>query len=135
MKLQDIPADTRVIAIDPGFHTGVALLDAAGGLLGSVVTDTAALAALRVPSGTTVVVGNGTGSRAVQIQLEQLGIDHELLDETGTSIEGRELYRELQPARGWRRLLPRGLRPSPHDLDAWAAYALGRRWLALRNLR
>ncbi len=47
-----------------------------------------------------------------------------VVDETGTTLRARERYWQLWPARGWKRLLPKGLRIPSGDLDAIAALVI-----------
>lgn len=76
-----------------------------------------------------VLLGNGTHSRAWQRQLQQLGLVAELVDEHGTTLAARRRYWQLYPARGWRRLLPEGLRLPPRDIDdVVAQLLLERHW-------
>ncbi len=76
-----------------------------------------------------VLLGDGTHSRAWQQQLKQLGLAAELVDEHGTTLAARRRYWQLYPARGWRRLLPEGLRLPPRDIDdVVAQLLLERHW-------
>ncbi|WP_370586841.1 resolvase [Synechococcus sp. PROS-7-1] len=70
-----------------------------------------------------IVMGNGTASEHWS---EQLPADLQLtvVDERGTTLLARSRYWELWPPRGWRRLLPEGLRIPPCDLDAVAALVI-----------
>ncbi|MFZ9462320.1 MAG: resolvase, partial [Vulcanococcus sp.] len=52
-----------------------------------------------------------------------------LVPEAGTTLAARNRYWELEPARGWRRLLPRGLRLPPRDVDDVVAQLLLERHL------
>lgn len=70
-----------------------------------------------------VVIGDGTGSGAWQRRLEPL-LPVELVDERGTTLAARRRYWELFPARGWRQLLPLGLRQPPRDWDDVVAQLL-----------
>ncbi len=124
-----IPEETALVAVDPGRNIGLALLDAHGGLLAAAVVTAAQLARIDLPLNVPLVVGGGTGSKSLLTQLGQAGKSPEVADEKGTTLEGRALYWLLNPARGVWRLLPPGLRPVPAGIDAWAAYAIGRRWL------
>jgi hypothetical protein len=76
-----------------------------------------------------VVLGDGTTSRSWCRTLAGLQIPTQLVDERGTTLAARERYWQLWPARGWRRLLPRGLRVPPRQLDDLAAQAVLERWL------
>ena len=76
-----------------------------------------------------VVLGNGTGNRPWRSALQDLGIPVLLVDEWGTTLAARQRYWQLWPARGWRRLIPEGLRLPRRDLDDVAAQLLLERWL------
>lgn len=75
-----------------------------------------------------VVMGDGTGSKAWRARLADLLPLHTLC-EAGSTLEARRRYWELEPARGWRRLLPEGLRQPPRDWDDVVAQLLVERWL------
>ena len=77
---------------------------------------------------TAVVLGDGTGSGTWRSRLEGLLPLH-MVPEWGTTLEARRRYWELEPARGWRRLLPEGLRQPPRDWDDIVAQLLVERWL------
>ncbi|MEA5416384.1 resolvase [Synechococcus sp. BA-132 BA5] len=70
-----------------------------------------------------VVIGDGTGSGVWRQRLEPL-LPVELVDERGTTLAARRRYWELFPARGWRQLLPLGLRQPPRDWDDVVAQLL-----------
>ena len=70
-----------------------------------------------------LVMGNGTSSRHWQSQVEHLAPVH-VVNEAGTTLRARKRYWQIWPARGWRRLLPEGLRLPPCELDAIAALVL-----------
>jgi hypothetical protein len=119
-----------VVAFDPGRHVGVAWLDAEGRLLRGDVLDLPTVARLELPPDVQVVVGNGTGSRAVQAALVAAGHAFVTVDERGSTEEGRRLYLRDHPPRGLARWLPAGMRAPPRSVDDYAAYAIGLRWLA-----
>lgn len=121
-----------VIGVDPGRNVGLAWVDATGRLLRTAVVDVDALDALEVPPGVAVALGDGTGAGAVRARLRAIGVDADLVDERGSSEEGRALHGRERPPRGWRRWVPAGMRGAPADLDAYAAFAIARRWLAAR---
>ena len=122
------------IGIDPGQRVGVAWVNGDGVLLRSSVVDRAGL--LEVAFGDApILLGDGTGSAALRSALRARGIDPIVVDERGTSEEGRRLYWRDHPASGWRRLVPLGLRVPPRDIDDYAAYAIVLRYLARRALR
>jgi hypothetical protein len=75
-----------------------------------------------------VVMGDGTGSRSWRTRLEgQLPLL--TINERDSTLEARKRYWDLEPARGWRRLLPEGLRQPPRDWDDVVAQLLLERWL------
>lgn len=75
-----------------------------------------------------VLLGNGTGSRDWRRRLPA-GLPLQLVEERGTTLEARRRYWQLLPPRGWRRLLPVGLRLPPRDWDDVVAQLLVERWL------
>jgi len=75
-----------------------------------------------------VVLGNGTGSGFWQQRLEP-GLLVLPVEERGSTLAARERYWQLHPVRGWRRLLPEGLRQPPRDWDDVVAQLLLERWL------
>jgi hypothetical protein len=76
-----------------------------------------------------VVLGNGTGSSAWRQRLAEAELASQQLDEWGTTLAARQRYWQLEPPRGWRRCLPRGLRLPPRDLDDVVAQLLLERHL------
>jgi hypothetical protein len=56
-------------------------------------------------------------------------IDVQLIEEGGTTLAARRRYWQLVPPRGWRRMLPEGLRQPPQDWDDVVAQVLLERWL------
>ncbi len=81
-----------------------------------------------------VVIGDGTGSGPWRRRLEPL-LPVELVDERGTTLAARRRYWELFPARGWRQLLPVGLRQPPCDWDDVVAQLLLERRLGRTLIR
>ena len=75
-----------------------------------------------------VVLGDGTGHQAWREQLEPW-LPVVLVDERGTTLAARQRYWQIEAARGWRRLLPLGLRQPPRDWDDVVAQILVERWL------
>lgn len=78
---------------------------------------------------TRLVIGNGTGSKYWLRALAAWALEVQLVDERGTTLAARNRYWQLFPARGPMRLLPRGLRLPPRDLDDLAAQLLVERHL------
>ena len=70
-----------------------------------------------------ILIGNGTGSQAWIKRLKRLG-SLTVIPEQGSTLRARQRYWTLWPARGWRRVLPTGLRIPPVDLDAVAALVM-----------
>jgi len=76
-----------------------------------------------------VVLGDGTGSKHWQRQLNDLGLAVQVIPEAGTTLAARARYWQLEPPRGWRRMLPEGLRLPPRDYDdVVAQLLLERHW-------
>ncbi|NCV92580.1 MAG: resolvase [Synechococcaceae bacterium WB7_3xG_012] len=76
-----------------------------------------------------VVLGDGTGSKHWQRQLSDLGLAVQVIPEAGTTLAARARYWQLEPPRGWRRMLPEGLRLPPRDYDdVVAQLLLERHW-------
>ena len=76
-----------------------------------------------------VLLGDGTGSGAWQRQLAELQLPVVLVPEAGSTLAARRRYWQLEPPRGWRRLLPQGLRLPPRDVDDVVAQLLLERHL------
>lgn len=75
-----------------------------------------------------VVMGDGTGSREWRSRLEG-SLPLHIVGEAHSTLEARRRYWALEPARGWRRLVPEGLRQPPRDWDDIVAQLLLERWL------
>ncbi|MCX7925925.1 MAG: hypothetical protein N2554_08965 [Fimbriimonadales bacterium] len=72
------------------------------------------------------LVGAGTGAKRLLPRLREWfpDIQWELVEERDTTLQARELYFRYHPPRGWRRLLPKGMRLPPEPYDDYAALAL-----------
>ena len=126
---------TRVIALDPGrSKCGLLLADTSTNtvLQGMVIPSSEVLDQLHAwmlnAQGERalideLVIGDGTSSTIWQQQLPS-SLKLHVVDETGTTLRARDRYWQLWPARGWRRMLPSGLRIPPGDLDAIAALVI-----------
>jgi hypothetical protein len=77
---------------------------------------------------TALVMGDGTGSQAWRTRLAGVLPVH-ATGEWGTTLEARRHYWKIEPPRGWRSLLPEGLRQPPRDWDDIVAQLLLERWL------
>lgn len=123
-----------VIAIDPGREKcGVAVLDRTGHLLDKFVVGTPSVAqalagCLRQHATSRVIVGDGTGSRDLRTAIaEELpSVTVEVVPEERTTERALELWRDVEPPQGWRRLLPRSLRFPSQPIDDFAAWILAR---------
>ena len=76
-----------------------------------------------------VAVGNGTGSREAIKLFGRLGVQIVVVDESGTTLEARELYWSLHVPSWRQRCLPRVMWFPPRPLDDLAAWAIARRSL------
>ena len=126
---------TRVVALDPGrSKCGLLLADISTNtvLQGMVIPSSEVLDQLRAwmeddqgenAQIADLVIGDGTSSTIWQQQLPTSMKVH-VVDETGTTLRARYRYWQLWPARGWKRLLPSGLRIPSGDLDAIAALVI-----------
>jgi hypothetical protein len=124
-------ASAAVVAFDPGRRIGVAWVDAHGRRLHGTIIEVAELDAVAVPATARVVVGDGTGCRALAAELSARGWQAERIDEVGTSERARALYWRDHGARGVGRLVPLGMRSPPRPIDDYAAYAIALRALSL----
>jgi hypothetical protein len=72
------------------------------------------------------LVGAGTGAKRLLPHLQAWfpAIRWELTPERDTTLRARELYFHHHPPRGWRRLLPKGMRVPPEPYDDYAALAI-----------
>lgn len=72
------------------------------------------------------LVGAGTGAKRLLSHLQAWfpTIRWELISERDTTLQARELYFQHHPPRGWRRLLPKGMRVPPEPYDDFAALAI-----------
>ena len=123
-------------AIDPGrSKCGLALADAAraevleAGILPPAACQRQIEAWSKAGRCHTVLLGNGTGSSPWRQQLAALPVQVIVVPEAGTTLAARQRLWQLEPPRGWRRLLPEGLRVPPRDLDDVVAQLLLERHL------
>ena len=82
-----------------------------------------------------VVIGDGTASAEHKKTIARLlpGILLYDVDERNSTEEARDLYWELFPPKGWRKLIPLGLQVPPEPLDGLAAVVQVRRFLHQEN--
>ena len=129
-----------ILAIDPGREKcGVAAVSASGETLEQSIAaraETSALIAtlLRKYAARVIVLGHATSSATLRAELESIAQAGDatifVIDETGSTLEARELYWEKFPPRGLKKLLPLSLQVPPVPLDDFAAIVLARRFLA-----
>jgi hypothetical protein len=129
------PDRLGIAAVDPGrSKCGLVVTDQAGQTIvaAAILPPDESLALLLQWQGqglSLVVLGNGTGSRSWREQLTPSGLAIQQRDEWGTTLAARQRYWQLEPPRGWRRCLPRGLRLPPRDIDDVVAQLLLERHL------
>ena len=130
------PDEIVVIAIDPGTHKcGVAVLTGAGEVtFKDIISRDDVVGKVkawhdRYP-GSVVVVGAATQGKAVMNELsERVGIEADIVDESNTTDEARELFwAENRPGCTWG-IFPPSFRPIPRPIDDYAAIVIGRRFL------
>ena len=135
---EDTQSSRSVLAIDPGqYKTGIALVDVQGNCVWLYTVPTAELVALmeaiRFPSSCErIVCGNGTNMQTVISRIEPVGKKRNLsitiVDETNTTVEGRKLYWECNPPKGWRSVLPTNWLTPPQSVDDYTAWIIGKRY-------
>ncbi|MCS7301351.1 MAG: hypothetical protein NZ556_07345 [Fimbriimonadales bacterium] len=72
------------------------------------------------------LIGAGTGAKRLLPLLREWfpALCWEPVAERNTTLQARELYFRYHPPRGWRRLLPKGMRIPPEPYDDYAALAI-----------
>ena len=81
-----------------------------------------------------LVVGDGTtSSAAAEIARATEAAPVELVDEKHSSEVARRRFFQLNPPRGWRRLVPTSLQTPPVPYDDYVAVVLAERYLDLRD--
>ncbi|MBC5809568.1 MAG: crossover junction endodeoxyribonuclease RuvC [Candidatus Eremiobacteraeota bacterium] len=125
-----------ILGIDPGTRKcGYAVVAVPGGdalELGIVAPEALAerIASLleRLPI-RSVALGGGTHTAAVAAVVARLGLPLRVVDERETTLLARRRYFEVNPPRGWRRLIPRGMLLPPRPIDDFAALLIAERLL------
>lgn len=125
-----VMATPKIVALDPGRNIGVAFVASDGTLGFHQVLSLTQLKTLTLPEQATVLIGDGTGSEALQALLAERGVRYELVDEWGSSLTARTLYFRDHPPKGLQKLVPPGMRTPPELIDDYAAYALALAYLA-----
>lgn len=125
------------LGIDPGSSkTGLALVDAKGQIvkLAIVLMDNFAAELRQFIKGRrikAVVLGDGTTSGDMQATIKELlpQLEMIIIHEAYSTQEARNLFWQVNPPTGWRKLVPLGLQSPPVNLDSLAAVVLVRRYL------
>jgi hypothetical protein len=130
------PACGPWAALDPGLHKcGLVLADPSGSriLAAGVLPPEVCREQLQhwqeQNQLAAVVLGDGTGSRPWVARLTALKLPVITVPEAGSTLAARQRFWQLEPPRGWRRLLPEGLRLPPRDYDDVVAQLLLERHL------
>ena len=140
-RLQDLNHRARYLGIDPGKNIGLAWVNDQGKLLHSAIMDLDQITTLASVTDSSerqslenlnILVGNGTGLSKLEHIFKAQQLSYQIVDESGTSLEARQLYFKDHPASGWQRLLPPGLRSPSRSVDDYAAYAIVLRHLKSR---
>ena len=131
----------KYLGIDPGrSKTGLALVDAAGSILALHIAHTehievelSAFAGKEQLAG--IIMGDGTNSKAIGQAVSKVfaAVPLALVGEAHSTEEARSLYWQVNPPRGWRKLVPIGMLVPSEPLDAYAAVVQVKRWLALQG--
>jgi hypothetical protein len=129
----------KFLAVDPGRKKcGLAVMTSDGATLGKQVVPTDAVAgaaaelAGRFGGIELIVIGGGTGSAEVADKLRASGALPSSVvtsPEQHTTLDARLIYERENPRAFPLRLIPRWLFAPPADLDAYAAVAIGLRYL------
>ena len=131
----------KYLGIDPGrSKTGLALVDGAGSILALHIAHTehievelSAFAGKEQLAG--IILGDGTNSKAIGQAVSKVfaAVPLALVGEAHSTEEARSLYWQVNPPRGWRKLVPLGMLVPSEPLDAYAAVVQVKRWLALQG--
>ena len=131
----------KYLGIDPGrSKTGLALVDAAGSILALHIAHTehievelSAFAGKEQLAG--IIMGDGTNSKAIGQAVSKVfaAVPLALVGEAHSTEAARSLYWQVNPPRGWRKLVPLGMLVPSEPLDAYAAVVQVKRWLALQG--
>lgn len=124
-----------IMAVDPGRDKcGLAVLSGEGKVLWRQVVETARLqekAGERAGEFgvSLLLLGNGTTSKSAEEKLRE-ALPHtklKVVEEYRTTEEAKKLYWQVNPPKGWRRLLPTSLQVPPEPVDDLVAVILARR--------
>jgi len=126
-----------VIAVDPGTQKcGVALLQGPDEIIRREIAargdafERVMQLRREYPDAAVVIGGSTQGPKFLQELAQKAGIEAELIDETFSTMDARELFwRENRPGCLWG-IFPASFRPLPRPIDDYAAVIIGRRFLA-----
>ncbi|WP_295789120.1 hypothetical protein [uncultured Veillonella sp.] len=129
-----------MIAVDPGREkTGIALMTLTGELVDKMIVPTDEIATFcaqwlgSYSFINRIVCGNGTNHNKVSKLLEQVASSYNikvvLTDEAHTTEEARRRYFEVNPPKGLKRLLPKGMLLPSEPVDDFTAWIIGERYL------
>lgn len=126
-----------LLGVDPGrSKTGLALVEPNGRIIDYTVAlmknfDSDFHEFIRDYEIERCVMGNGTTSETMQGTLEIMlpGVPVTVVDEAHSTEEARELYWEINPPKGLRKLFPTGMQVPPENLDGLAAVVLVKRYI------
>ncbi len=82
----------------------------------------------------TLIMGDQTTSKKWKKQLQENltpEISIIMIDERNSSLEARDLYWQMYPAKGLKKLIPQGLRIPPRPIDDLVAILLIKKYLKL----
>lgn len=136
MDKQTLIPQFLYLGIDPGSSkTGLALVDIWGSIHKLHIARTEKLleeinAFCDKENVVAIIMGNGTHGKAIAKRVAD-GIDlpQHIVEEAYSTEEARRLYWKVNPPKGLKALVPRGLLVPPEPLDAYAAVVQVRRWL------
>lgn len=128
-----------IMAVDPGRDKcGMAVLSAQGEILWRQVVETASLPELARKrfeeyQPKLLVLGNGTTSKAAEARLKETfpELEVRVVDEYRTTEEAKKLYWQVNPPKGWRKLLPLSMQVPPEPVDDLVAVILAQRELGI----
>ena len=135
-RVQLIFMEKVILSIDPGTEKcGIALLNQKGGVIHQTILAIDELEPSlnkisKMYSPLKVIIGNSTGRKKVIQIMKKMKIDYVTIEERQSTLEARKLYFKMNPPRGLKRFLPKGLLFPSVAIDDWSAVILGQRYLS-----
>jgi RNase H-fold protein (predicted Holliday junction resolvase) len=130
-----IEMKNTILSIDPGREKcGVAVVSRSGILAKQVVATTNLLTEIGKLCDCypvdVIIMGNGTTSKTMQIQIKDAFPDLplQICDEYRTTDAAKIRYWQENPPHGWKRLLPTTMQVPPDPVDDYAAVILAERY-------